>query len=130
MTVTVAWDDEAKTILRYEFTDPWTWDEFFAVLDADDDLIGSVEHTVHVIFDATGMRFVPPNPVAQFKNVASLINPRLGILVIVGNNLWFQKVGEIFHVLYGRRVQGISKVLSTQTLDEARALIAEHQHEA
>jgi hypothetical protein len=47
MPVTVQWDNDQKTVLRYEFSDVWTWEEFFEAQGQREPLLQDVHHRVH-----------------------------------------------------------------------------------
>lgn len=127
MPITVSWDDAAHTAIRYDFTDPWTWEELLVALQQDDAMITSVDYPVHLIFNGEQTASVPPNPISRFKNISTIISPGTGQLILVGQNLWFQKVGELFYKVYGHRTEGLTGVQTASTLAEARAIIAKHQ---
>lgn len=127
MGVTIHWDNPEKTIIRYDFADPWTWEELVQVFIDDDALLDSVDHPVHLVFNAETMRTVPSRPLAVFRDLADEVKPRTGLLVIAGNNLWFQKLGEIFYNVYGVNLEGLPGIKTVSTLAEARALIANYQ---
>ncbi len=129
MGISICWDNPEKTIIRYDFGQSWTWDDFWAAVKADDELIGSVDHIVHLIFDLRLTRFVPPNPGSKFRTIADQINDRIGLILIVGANAWFLTVSEMFLNLYGPKIKGIRGVRAVLGLEEARAIIANYSQQ-
>lgn len=128
MGVKLSWDNKEKTIIRYDFTEPWTWDDFRAALDADDEMIESVDHVVHLLYDMMNIRSAPPNMLAKLPQIVNVINPRLGLIVIAANYVWIQSIGEIFYKSYGRSIEGLKGLKIARSLDEARQVIAEYQN--
>lgn len=124
MTIKVEWDSPEKIAIRYEFGEEWTWEEFIAAAQADDELFNSVDHTVHVIFDARQLRSIPSNPTGRMRDFYHLIHPRLGLLVFVGTNIRAEIVLGLFYKIYGQTTAGMTGLKFVHTLDEARALIA------
>jgi len=122
--ISICWDNPEKTVIRYDFGQSWTWDDFWAALKADDELIGSVDHIVHLIFDFRQARFVPPNPGSKFRMLADQISDRIGLIIIVGANAWFLTVSQMFLELYGPKIKGIRGVKFVLSLEEARSIIA------
>ncbi len=126
MGILVDWDNAEKTAIRYEFSATWTWSEFFAALQQDDEMIASVPHTVHMILDFRQARAVPPNPGAQFRSVAGQISDQLGLVIVVGNNMWFETVVQMFVKLFGSSVKGITGLKTFRTIEEARTAVANY----
>jgi hypothetical protein len=52
MGITIQWDNPERTVLRYEFSGMWTWDEFFSAQAYRRPMLEGIWHTVHhlVIF--------------------------------------------------------------------------------
>jgi hypothetical protein len=126
MGVKLQWDNEEQTIIRYEFTDPWTWEEFREALDADDAMIAGVDHTVHLLFDMMNIHTAPSNMLVKLPQIVDSINPRLGLIVVAGGYIWIQSIGEIFYKSYGRTVEGFAGLKKARNLEEAREIIASY----
>jgi hypothetical protein len=126
MGVSIEWDNEAKTAIRYNFEPFWTWQDFIEAARSDDALIDSVDHTVHLIFDVQHIEIVPANPLQHLKALGGGIHPRLGLIIFVGNNAWAKMVLEIFYQVYGARAEGLTGIHAVRTLDEARQIIADY----
>lgn len=124
MGISICWDNPQKTAIRYDFDPSWTWDDFWAALKADDELIENVDHIVHLIFDSRLARFVPPNPGSKFRAIADQVHERVGLIIIVGTNAWFLTVSQMFLKLYGPKIKGIRGVKMVPTLEDARAIVS------
>ena len=46
MSVTVVWDNERKTVIRYDMLGRWNWNEFQVEFQKAKAMLDSVEHTV------------------------------------------------------------------------------------
>ncbi len=59
MPVSASWFDDANTIVRIEFTDPWNMTELSQAIQASRQLMSSVNHTVDSIWDGTNTKGAP-----------------------------------------------------------------------
>jgi hypothetical protein len=82
-------DEKTQTILVFNMTGRWTWDEAMEAAQIRGVLLGTVNHTVHTLylFDRSA-NWIPPG--SAFSNLRSLMNstfPNEGLTVFVGRNL-------------------------------------------
>jgi hypothetical protein len=130
MGINVSWDDPAtKTIIRYDFEPNWTPEDFFGALRADDEMIMSVEHTVHVMFDMRHTDNVPYVPVTRLREIAAEVKQETGLIVLVGANMWFNVLADVFQKVYASRLDHFAGLKHARTPDQARAIIAEYEAE-
>jgi len=129
MAITVGWDNSERTVLVYDFSEVWTWDELFQASQEDDDLLEGINYTVHQLFDMRKTRMIPPNPLARMENLAQEIRPTIGLMVFVGGTLWFQTVVDIFHNFFLSRIPGVKGLYFVRSVDEGRAIIAQYTQE-
>ena len=127
MGIRIFWDDDEKTVIRYEFEESWTWEDLIAAVQKDDELMAEVDHTVHLILDMRAIRDVPSNPMGHLRSIAGMVSPQLGLVIFVGTNRWAQALVEIFYKVYKSQVKGMSGVAVVATLDEAYAAIAQYK---
>lgn len=128
MSISVTWDNEQHTIIRYDLATGWTWQDLMQAFMDDDALFDSVDHVVHLVFRPVGETILPSNPVPYLGTLASMIKrSSVGLVVLVTTDRWAQKVGEIFYNVYGKTAPGIAGVMMAATLDEARAIIAAYE---
>jgi len=66
MSVTASWNDEAHTIVRVEFVDPWNMTELSQAIQVSRQLMSSVSHTVDAIWDSTATNGAPSNLFSHF----------------------------------------------------------------
>jgi hypothetical protein len=120
MPVRVIWDNEEKNIVRYVFEGKWTLDELYAVMKEEDQMMAAVTHRVDVIVDFQDSGAIPDRLLANFPKIfesSSASHPNVGMTVIIGAAGFAEMLANIFSKVFTR-------MLTAQTLEEARAIIA------
>ena len=125
MGITVVWDDDAKSIIRWDFEGYWTWEDFQAGVEQSLEMAQSVTHRIDVIPDATGTEHLSPGALPQFRHVFEVSPPHLRLMVITGANPFAQAIVNVFI-----RLNRISNWRIAKTLDEARAIIAQDREDS
>lgn len=125
MPITVDWDDEAHTIIRYTFQSPWTWAEYRAAIDRAWELARSVDHPTDTITDMSNSRLVPDNVFRNARQSMVEIPESTRTVVIVGAGLLAEALIAVMRRIYKKQGE---KFFAAATLGEARALI--HQRRA
>ena len=110
MSIDVYWFDREHTIVRYDFSGSWTWDEVYAAVDAAIALENSVSHRVDVVLNLLESGHIPPNAITHVKTIATtrmpanvkmavLIteNKAMNVLFNIGSRL-YRKIEEQFYV--------------------------------
>lgn len=123
MAVTVQWDNDSKTILRYDFAGQWTWDEFITAYGQSKILLSSVPHTVHFIansVDDESRGYLPPGVLNQTIRVYRMASPNAGRTVVVSGSPLFRSVLKFGSRLYPKITARYSFAAS---LEEARAML-------
>jgi hypothetical protein len=121
MAIRVFWDDQDKTVLRYEFSGLWTWDEFHAAMRQGWAMLDSVQHPVDVINDFSVCDFVPPNSLSHFVRAARRTHPNSRHIVVVGvHNPFLRAIGTILGRMFPEMAQ---KMSYADSLEEARAML-------
>ncbi len=131
MPITVAWDNESKTIIRIDRTQPWSWADFDRGVDESYALMCSVDHPVYTINVISPDDKLPPGPpLPHIMRIAQLRPPNAGPTLVVGAKD-AQMDSNFSSVIFSvaRRVsQKVDEALiNVKSLDEAYALIAEFQ---
>jgi len=83
MAVRVAWDNEAKTIVHYQFGENWTWEEYYPVKAQAYEMISTVSHKVGVILETQHNGAIPHNLLPNFRDGLRTKHPNTVIVVIV-----------------------------------------------
>ncbi|MBC7871523.1 MAG: hypothetical protein H7Y09_11845 [Chitinophagaceae bacterium] len=126
MSVTVQWDDESCTILRYTYMQRWTWADYEAAVVQAHDLVNAIQDrsdAVDVIADFSESTLLPDKALANFRtslNRNKAISFR--VVVIIIPNQFLHRMLDLFGRLYGN----VSRNFRTAAnLDEAHAIIGE-----
>lgn len=99
MSVTVVWDNEEKTILRYTFGGQWTWDEYLIALKDGRRMMESVQHYVCILNDMDNTAFLPPNFVTLARNVISSRPDNTGLAIFLTNSQFFKAMYRVLENL-------------------------------
>jgi hypothetical protein len=126
MPIQVQWDNEDKTILRYQYEGAWTWDDLYTALAQGYEWIDTVDHTVDIIIDLRQSSIIPSSALTHARNLDKHRHPRIGLTIAVGANRFIQLLADTFK----RLVPSVaSQYTLLATLDEARALIARNRQQ-
>lgn len=86
MGIRVYWEDEAHTIVRYDFEGRWTWEELYPVYDEAIAMETSVPYRVDVILDMRRSQGVPGNALSHLKNISDKQPTNIGLSIFVTEN--------------------------------------------
>ena len=121
--IEVSWDDEAKTIVRYDFDFGWTWEELEIANKEFNILMKSVPHTVCAIACQNySQHYLPPNPVARIGALLALKTEQKALSVIVARSSLVRSTLDIVMKIYPAAIN----LRVVNTLDEARLLIRQY----
>lgn len=123
MKINVAWDNDEKTILYYQFEKGWSWNDLREIFSEGYTMLDSVDHRVDVIMDfSEASMFAPSGAINQARHVSN--NPRhenIGLTVLVGSNF----VSSIFNMFKKIASNSTAKweVAFARKLEEAYEII-------
>jgi hypothetical protein len=121
MPIQVFWEDDAQTIVRYNFEGTWTWDELYPAYYQAIAMEKSVTDRVDVILDMRDSGRVPANALLHIKNISEKQPPNIGLSIFVTTNAFVTS-------MYNMAIRVYSKVAYyfriTKTPEEALAMIA------
>jgi hypothetical protein len=122
MGINIAWDNDARTIFRYDFEPEWTWDEFFAAKEQAKPLLDAAPHQFAVLINATQMSHLPPDSLANARHALRSGHPNAFLIVLVIQNAVVRAT-----VITLRDIAPLAPrtIEITATLDDARALVRE-----
>lgn len=118
MPINVCWDNEHRTVIRYEFIDSWTWQDLHAAIDRVDELVRDVPYSVHFIVDMTCGDTLPDKFLSQIQSASRKVMNRDGLIVVINNNSFVHTVYGIFIRLNNNVM---NRVVFAPTLHAARA---------
>jgi hypothetical protein len=122
MPITLAWDNDDKTILRWDFEGDWNWNLVKETLGKSVAMRQTVGHDVALIFDMRDAAPLRAGALHQTaENLAAAPEGRQ-VLIVVGQGTFMQAMVAIFQKVYPTMK---NEIKHAATLDEARALIKE-----
>ncbi len=124
MPITVVWDDEAHSIVRYVLEGKWEWNEFRPFIDQAAAMTRTVDHRVDTVADLRRSAPLPmKNAFPTLKHLAIMTpdNALQGIFVVIGGGVFVRSLGATFKRIYPHIGAATYFV---ETLEEAHALIA------
>ena len=122
MAVKVYWENDEKTIIRYDFEGHWTWDDLYPEYDRAIKMEKSVDHCVDVILDMRESQSIPLSAITHVRSIAGKQPDNVGLSVLVTTN---RAILTLYNV--GMKIdKNIAKYFAAaSTIEEAYALIAE-----
>lgn len=126
MGVNLVWEDDTKRVLRFNFEENWTWDEFFVAKKQAYIMIDSIDHKVGVIVDISTLAAFQPNILANSRQALSNKHPNTFVVVIVVARSFARTMISLLYDII--RFSAI-RVEIAASLDEARAIVAKRLDE-
>ena len=131
MNITVTWDNDEKTILRYNYGKSWNWNDFNQAAKEAYEMLDLVTHTVSIIMDFQNAQLIPQGAITNVQRAFSTRrHNNIGTTIIVGAsaNSFLQAIAGIGRKL-SRATANDWQLTFVATLPEAYDLI-EHQNQA
>lgn len=132
MGIRVCWEDEAHTIVRYDFEGKWTWEELYPVYNQAIAMETSVPYRVDVILDMRRSQGVPGNALSHLKNISDKQPANIGLSIFVTENkfmLALYNVGCKFYYKIPRYFQVVPSIEAAQEMI-AKARLQREQAES
>jgi hypothetical protein len=126
MGIRVQWDNDDKTIVRWDFDGPWKWDDYFVAQLESNRLLDSVDHLVDIIGNIQKSRLLPPSAVSVYRSSLKSAAPNLGLIVLVGSSSFVRQMVNIFMKLFRFKGPG-TDFRFADSEEEARQIIAEYR---
>lgn len=120
MPISIHWDNEEKTTLRWDFEGRWTWIEFYEAIEEDYALREETDHKINSVIYLGNSSTIPSGAPSQFHRLAKWSHPRAGKTVIVGANRFVEILVQIFSTV--QRDIG-KRIVMAKSLEEARELL-------
>jgi hypothetical protein len=120
MTIQISWDNDAHTILRYQFEAEWHWEDLYKAIGEGLKLADGRHTAIDTIFDASAdVRLPPGNMLFHSRRLLDVLPPQRGFVVILSNQPLLRNVVGIINQVYK------TNFAIAHNLNEARALIAD-----
>jgi hypothetical protein len=108
MPINFVWDDDEQSIIRWDFSDPWNWDEFRAAFEQSVEIGGNIGRRVDVIpYVGNSKMPVPTGAIGEFSRIARRTPPNTALIVITGGNAFANAVISVFTKIY-RQVSAVA----------------------
>jgi hypothetical protein len=121
MSIQVAWDNENKTVIRFDFDGKWNWYGYEMAVGESFGLFESVTHPVDFIFNMQRSATLPDGATFYLKRTLELA-PGQPKLVIAHADHWAKANVSLFCKIY-KKLSG--RLLTAHTLGDARKLLTE-----
>jgi hypothetical protein len=125
MPVTAQWDNDDKTIIRFDVSGRWTWAEYRAANAEIRKMVDGLSYIVHFIvnpLDDQSRGYLPPGALQHIRSVYGSVSPNVGMTAVIG-------ASPYYHALYaiGRKIypQIAVRYRFANSLEEARALLSQ-----
>ena len=103
MPVKTHWHNADKNIIVYTMSDPWTWEEMNAEMDALRPEYDVLNHAIVVIIDVRESKNVPVGAIAKGRDILKKRHPNVQrSQVFCGSNAIFRSVINLFSRLVGK----------------------------
>ncbi len=122
MSIQVYWEDDEKTILRYDFEGDWTWDELYTVFNQGVDMASAVDHRVDAIADMRHSGRIPGHAISHLRTIADRQTQNVNLRIIVTTNTFILTIYRTGAKVY-RQIPRYFQVVGT--IEEAHKIIAE-----
>lgn len=127
MPIKTCWDNDEKTVIRYEMYDHWTLNEFWEAYETARAMINEVETEVHFIqisMDAKSIGYIPNGFLTHLRSIYRNAHPRAGRTIVVPKMRGV--IAQLWDRLVVRTMPHIRQRFDfAETLDEARAMMGE-----
>ncbi len=120
MAITVTWDNESKTIIRYVYEGHWTITDFNLAYAESRTLLDEVDHTVHFIVDIRASHLLPNGALSRGRTIANSPHVNEGRTAIVGASPVIRAILDVFRRLHGKKFDE-TKFILVSGLDVARS---------
>jgi hypothetical protein len=126
MPIEIVWDDTEHTIMRYDVSGKWAWDELFR---ARDEVFAHMDSAaadrVDAIINFVGGLHIPPDALGQIKGLQEDPHPKAGLTVMVGTNFFLRTLLGTATKVYNSATGHSVDFMYAKSLEEARQIIAQ-----
>lgn len=124
MPISIRWENDQKTIILHELSGDVTAEDFLQLTEVSREMLDSVPHMVHFIYDRTAATSVPAQMSKIFQYAGKHVTPNMGMMVIVGGQLITRINLQLLKVVAPALAK---EVHFADSRADARQIIAAHQ---
>jgi hypothetical protein len=118
--IQVSWDNDAKTIARYDFNHGWTWAELELANTELREMLKTIHHEIClIVHQAYPQHYLPANPLSKIGAMLPQRSPQIGLTVIVSHSSLITSVMNLIIKVY----PSASHLRFAANLEEARSMI-------
>jgi len=125
LNIRITWED--NHIIRYDFPELWSWEDFFKTQSVTQQLIEKEStHPIGVILNIPHNIIIPPQSVANAHQLLQQFHTVVDVIVVAGGNTVVRALVNVINRTYWRDSNRFLHM--TDNLEEAREFIAQ-QHQ-
>lgn len=130
MGISIGWDNEEKTIMRFEYVGEWTWESFYENIEAANHLMDTVNHPVVSIIDMSASNHLPFGAGVHIRNVIrmSQSHNNSGISVFYNADRIVQAMIDVLKKSYPE-ILAATQWYYAKSLEEARRIAQQKVNE-
>jgi hypothetical protein len=121
MPITVQWDSDEKSVVRYTFESKWTWDEYHAAIAQAFDMVKDLPYVVNMILDFSQSTVLPSNALSHFSSSMKTPPREFDVAVVISKSGFIETLVAVFRRLSSKTGE---KLVVRKSLEEARAYLA------
>jgi hypothetical protein len=121
MSISVAWDNPAKTVIRYDFSGKWNWYGYEMAVGKAFGMAEDAGKNVSFIFNLEQSNAVPDGAVLYLKRTLELAPSSDSSIIIVGGDASVEATIAMFSRIYKKMED---RLVAAATLNEARMLLS------
>ena len=116
MGIQVCWDDDAQTIIRYDYDQHWTWEDWSAAENSVIEMLKGVDHAVDAIINTPPDIVLPRNFLSGSLSAEKHRNKVVTRYAIVGVN----SLGRMLVSTFSKMMRNGPKIILLSSVEEAR----------
>lgn len=126
MPIEIVWDNDEHSIMRYNVSGKWTFDQLYQARDEVFAHMNGVPHErIDAIINFIGGVSVPSGALSQAQQVQDEPHTKAGITVVIGANMFVRTTLSAVAKLYNAAKGHSIEFLYAKSLEEAREMIAQ-----
>jgi hypothetical protein len=125
MGMSIHWDNEDKSVVRYGFVKSWTWNDLYTVLDQSERLVSS--RSVDIVIDLRAANPLPANYMQDLNAMqhAKVFSRRIDALpatvIFLGTNAFLRAMYNTFHGAFGTQSENVHFLADAKQVDSILA---------